>query len=63
MRFSAPVIDTNVIVAGLLTGNADSPTNRSRARASNRRARKPRVPGRSAAIEKRKGQPQQACCS
>src|SRR5207237_8691232 len=28
------------------------PTNRSRAGASNRRARKPRVPGRSAAIEK-----------
>ena len=26
MRFSAAVIDTNVVVAGLLTGNAESPT-------------------------------------
>jgi putative PIN family toxin of toxin-antitoxin system len=26
MKFSAAVIDTNVVVAGLLTGNPDSPT-------------------------------------
>jgi putative PIN family toxin of toxin-antitoxin system len=28
MKYSAAVIDTNVVVAGLLTGNADSPTAR-----------------------------------
>lgn len=28
MKFSAAAIDTNVVVAGLLTGNADSPTAR-----------------------------------
>lgn len=28
MKFSAAVIDTNVVVAGLLTGSADSPTAR-----------------------------------
>ena len=28
MRYSAAIIDTNVVVAGLLTGNADSPTAR-----------------------------------
>lgn len=28
MKYSAAIIDTNVVVAGLLTGNADSPTAR-----------------------------------
>lgn len=28
MKYSAAVVDTNVVVAGLLTGNADSPTAR-----------------------------------
>ncbi len=28
MKFSAAVVDANVVVAGLLTGNADSPTAR-----------------------------------
>jgi hypothetical protein len=28
MKYSAAVIDTNVVVAGLLTGNTDSPTAR-----------------------------------
>lgn len=28
MKYSAAIIDTNVVIAGLLTGNADSPTAR-----------------------------------
>ena len=28
MKFAAAVIDTNVVVAGLLTGDSDSPTTR-----------------------------------